>query len=47
MKFISHVEQDISLVRFAHSEDIPLVNATTKINFIIFAHPCIFSKYNR
>ena len=38
-EIISRVEQDISLVRFAHSWDI-LVNIRNK--FHISAHPCIF-----
>ena len=37
-EIISRVEQDISLVRFAHSWDI-LVNTQNK--FHISAHPCI------
>ena len=37
-EIISRVEQDISLVRFAHSSDI-LVNTRNK--FQISAHPCI------
>ena len=41
-KIISRVEQDISLVRFAHSQDI-LVN-TRKINFI-FPHTMYYSPY--
>ena len=38
MKCISRVEQDISLVRFAHSRDIL---ANTRNKFHIFVHPCI------
>ena len=38
MKFISRVDQDIPLVRFAHSWDI-LVNIWNE--FHISAHPCI------
>ena len=37
-EIISHIEQDISLVRFAHLWDI-LVNTRNK--FHISAHPCI------
>ena len=38
MKFISRVQQDISLVRFAHLWDI-VVNTRNK--FLISSHPCI------
>ena len=44
MKFISRVEQDISLVRFAHSWDI-LVN--TRNEFHISAHPVLLPHKNR
>ena len=38
LEFTSRVEQDISLVRFAHSWDIL---ANTRNKFHISAHPCI------
>ncbi len=39
MKFISHAEQDISLVHFAHSCDI-LFNVNTRNKCHISAQPC-------
>ena len=41
-KFISRVEQDISLVRFAHSWDIPV---NTRNKFHISPHHVLFSIY--